>query len=303
MAGAKKKTKKKSSGSKKTTTTTKKRASTKIAAKRSSAPAKKKTTGAAKKKAAAKTIAPKKKKIAAPKKKTTKKTAARKKKTTAAEVYVPIPETPRTELLLPDDPEDGDGSSPSPSDRIPETKPEAGAGDAVASAPLSSRSILPPSPSQSMLPAHGVEAPIERPLNDEEREAMVKVARAARMFLGIPDDASPAEVVHAIAELVEEVRSGAREEPKSQDVKLGLGVLWGEQLREQVGWVWVHLAYSDGFASYALVPDDRAFACFPLNRIPEAMQHVAANSSGSVFHLIVEDTLPPRARATYVVVG
>jgi len=302
MAGAKKKTKKKSSGSKKTTTTTKKRASTKIAAKRS-APAKKKTVGAAKKKTAAtKTTA--KKKIAAPKKKTTKKTAARKKKTTAAQVYVPIPETPKTELLLPDDPElEDDEPSPSASDRIPETKPEAGAGDAVASAPLSSRSILPPSPSQSMLPTHGVEAPIERPLNDEEREAMVKVAGAARMFLGIPDDLSPAEVVHAIAELVEEVRSGAREEPKSQDVKLGLGVLWGEQLREQVGWVWVHLAYSDGFASYALVPDDRAFACFPLNRIPEAMQHVAANSSGSVFHLILEDTLPPRARATYVVVG
>ncbi len=296
MAGAKKKTKKKSSGSKKTTITTKKRASTKIAAKRSSAPAKKKTAGAAKKKTAAtKTTA--KKKIAASKKKTTKKASARKKKTKAAEVYVPIPETPKTELLLPDDPE------PDADDRIPETKPEAGAGDAVASAPLSSRSILPPSPSQSMLPTHGVDAPIERPLNDEEREAMVKVARAARMFLGIPDDLSPAEVVHAIAELVEEVRSGTREEPMSQDVKLGLGVLWGEQLREQAGWVWVHLAYSDGFASYALVPDDRAFACFPLNRIPEAMQHVAANSSGSVFHLILEDTLPPRARATYVVVG
>ncbi len=85
-------------------------------------------------------------------------------------------------------------------------------------------------------------------------------------------DGVPERIVARIAAYVDEVRRGARPEPTSQDVRLGIGVLWGEQVRAQVGWRWVHLSYANGFASYALVPDDRAFACFPLNRLGELMR-------------------------------
>src|SRR5690606_24939867 len=124
-------------------------------------------------------------------------------------------------------------------------------------------------------------------------------SETARRFVGATG--APIEIVDSIATFVEEVRGGAREEPTNQDVRLGLGVLWGEQLRAQVGWRWVHLTYPDGFASYALVPDDRAFACFPLNRVPEALRPTATNTSARVFESIRANELPARKPNAYLV--
>jgi hypothetical protein len=156
------------------------------------------------------------------------------------------------------------------------------------------------SPSERVL-ATCAALPNERPLTDEEREAMAKVAQTARRFIDATGDARG--VVERIAAFVEDVRHGRRDEPKSQDVRLGLGVLWGEQLRAQVGWCWVHLTYPDGFASYALVPDDRAFACFPLNRVPEALRAGHSNTSAHVFESIRAGTLPARKNNAYLVIG
>jgi hypothetical protein len=132
---------------------------------------------------------------------------------------------------------------------------------------------------------------------------MAKVADTARRFvdaIGGPD-----AVVHRIAAFVEEVRAGKSPRPKSQDVRLGLGALWGEQLRAQVGWIWVHLTYPDGFASYALVPDDRAFACFPLNRVQELMgTDTRANTTVAIFNSIVAGSLPTTRKSNaYLVIG
>jgi hypothetical protein len=177
------------------------------------------------------------------------------------------------------------------------------------------RPVEAPRPSERAL-ATAAQIPIERPLSDEERAAMMKVAETARRHLysalgpagavrsEVSADGVPQRVVERIASFVEEVRLGARPEPQSQDVKLGLGVLWGEQVRAQVGWTWVHLTYADGFASYALVPDDRAFACFPLNRVPEAMkQDARTNTTAAVFASIREGILPTRKPNAYLVIG
>lgn len=130
---------------------------------------------------------------------------------------------------------------------------------------------------------------------------MTKVSETARRH--IRADGKPRDIVEKIASFVDDVRAGHNEEPKSQDVRLGLGVLWGEQLRAQVGWRWVHLTYRDGFASYALVPDDRAFACFPLNRVPEALRTGVTNTSARVFGSICDGTLPTRKANAYLVIG
>ncbi len=156
------------------------------------------------------------------------------------------------------------------------------------------------SPSERLLAACA-EVPTERSLTDEEREAMAKVSETARRFVGA--EGAPTAVVESIAAFLDEVRLGKREAPTSQDVRLGLGVLWGEQLRAQVGWRWVHLSYPDGFASYALVPDDRAFACFPLNRVPEALRKAGTNTSARVFESIRENALPARRANAYLVIG
>jgi hypothetical protein len=163
------------------------------------------------------------------------------------------------------------------------------------------RPIPAPRPSERALAASS-QRPSERSLSDEEREAMAKVASTAKRFLeavGGPD-----AVVHRIAAFVDEIRTGVRPEPKSQDVRLGLGALWGEQVRAQLGWIWVHLTYPDGFASYAVVPDDRAFACFPLNRMQELMKPGArANTTVAVFNSLVAGTIPQRRPNAYLVIG
>ena len=149
--------------------------------------------------------------------------------------------------------------------------------------------------------------PEERPLTDEEREAMTKVAQTAHALLdGAPETSEM--IVRGIGSFVDQVRSGERPEPRTQDERLGLGVLWGEQVRATAGWRWVHLSYADGFASYALVPDDRAFACFPLNRLPDLVRHASPESSRSVplyalFDLIREGDLPQRRDNAYLVIG
>lgn len=178
------------------------------------------------------------------------------------------------------------------------TKPKA---KAAARTSRAKKAPPPPAPSERALAA-SAQLPIERALTDDERDAMAKVADTARRF--IEAVGGPDAVVHRLAAFLEEVRSGQRAEPKSQDVRLGLGALWGEQVRAQVGWVWVHLTYPDGFASYAVVPDDRAFACFPLNRLQELMnQGVRANTSVAVWSSIVAGALPARRANAYLVIG
>jgi hypothetical protein len=145
--------------------------------------------------------------------------------------------------------------------------------------------------------------PQERALTDEEREAMAKCAQTALAALDV--DGVPSVIVSRIGGYVDEVRAGHRPEPSSQDIRLGLGVLWGEQVRAQVGWRWVHLSYPNGFASYALVPDDRAFACFPLNRLTDLMRSGAdaMNTSVPLFDSIRIGALPARRENAYLVIG
>lgn len=164
------------------------------------------------------------------------------------------------------------------------------------------RAVPTPRPSERAL-ATSAQLPSERALSDDERDALTKVADTARRFLDAVG--GPDAVVHRVAAFIDEVRAKKTAEPQSQDIRLGLGALWGEQLRAQVGWVWVHLTYRNGFASYALVPDDRAFACFPLNRVQELMSaEVRANTTVAIFNSIVAGTLPAtRRKNAYLVIG
>lgn len=161
----------------------------------------------------------------------------------------------------------------------------------------------PPSRPSERAMAVAAQMPRERALTDEEREAMSKCALTA--LAALDADGAPEVIVARIGGFVDEVRQGRRPEPNSQDVRLGLGVLWGEQVRAQVGWRWVHLSYPNGFASYALVPDDRAFACFPLNRLGELMRNGAdgVNTSVPLFDSIRIGTLPARRENAYLVIG
>jgi hypothetical protein len=151
--------------------------------------------------------------------------------------------------------------------------------------------------------AVSAQLPLERALTHEEGVAMARCAQTALSVLAV--DGGPALVVARISAYLEEVRAGRSPQPTSQDVRLGMGVLWGEQVRAQAGWRWVHLSYPNGFASYALVPEDRAFACFPLNRLSDLLQAAsgAGNTSVALFEAIRAGALPRRRDNAYLVIG
>jgi hypothetical protein len=176
--------------------------------------------------------------------------------------------------------------------------------------PRSDAPKVPPERPSDRAMAVVAQLPQERALTDEEREAMAKCAQTAHAVLAAlagegDDDAVPEAIVSSIGGFVDDIRMGRRAEPSSQDIRLGLGVLWGEQVRAQVGWRWVHLSYPNGFASYAVVPDDRAFACFPLNRLTELMRSGAGvmNTSVPLFDSIRTGALPARRQNAYLVIG
>ena len=55
---------------------------------------------------------------------------------------------------------------------------------------------------------------------------------------------------------------------------------------------------------YAVVPDDRAFSCFPLNRIQESMSREARpNTSVALFNCLLSGALPARKPSAYLVIG
>jgi hypothetical protein len=251
---------------------------TKAKAKPAAAPSRapKKKSAAPKKKSAA----PKKKSAAAPK--TKKKAAAPEKKKRAA---------PKKQIAAA--PKKKAATAPK------QAKKETVAPKKKSAAP---REAPPSRPSERAM-AVAAQLPRERALTDEERDAMSKCALTA--LAALEADGAPDVIVSRIGGFVDEIRRGGRSEPNNQDVRLGLGVLWGEQVRAQVGWRWVHLSYANGFASYALVPDDRAFACFPLNRLSELMRNGAdgLNTSVPLFESIRDGSLPTRRENAYLVIG
>ncbi len=172
--------------------------------------------------------------------------------------------------------------------------------------PAPARKLPAPRPSERSIAAVTLLPRDERSLDDVERSAMAKVAAKARLLLG-GGFGAPADVVARIASYVDDVRKGAAAPPRDRDELFGLGVLWGEQLRHQVGWLWVHLTYEDGLSSFALVPDDRAFAVFPINRLLDLLDpgspHLGANTIAERFHAICNEELPQRRPNAYLVIG
>ena len=270
--------------------TAKKSASVKTKAKKKTATAKKpaaKKTGAKKATAKAKNTSKSKSKS----KKATATPTAAKKKATAKKTAPKKTAAPKATA-----------KKTAPKKTAPKPAPKKKSG-AVAAIPATPATPVPPSRPSDRAMAIVAQLPNERALTDEEREAMAKCAQTALASLAV--DGVPEVIVARIGAFIDEVRAGRLPEPNSQDIRLGLGVLWGEQVRAQVGWRWVHLSYPNGFASYALVPDDRAFACFPLNRLTDLMRSGmdGANTSVPLFDSIRIGALPARRENAYLVIG
>lgn len=146
---------------------------------------------------------------------------------------------------------------------------------------------------------------VERPLDDEEREAIADLASSMRKKLKLSSDAPPEKVIAKIGAFIDSVRKKKRAVPRDDDTKMGLGALWGEQLRARTKWEWVHLTYPEGFKSFGLVPKDRHCACFPLNDIPEQMsvKKKDENTSILLFNMVVAGNTPDTKKNAYTPFG
>ncbi len=148
-------------------------------------------------------------------------------------------------------------------------------------------------------------AVIERALDDQERESIANLASRARKKLKLAAAASPEKVIAAIGAFIDSVRKKKRALPRDDETLMGLGALWGEQLRARTGWEWLHLTYAEGFKSYGLAPKDRHCACFPLNDIPEQMslEKRDENTSILLFNMVVAGRTPETKDKAYTPFG
>jgi hypothetical protein len=146
---------------------------------------------------------------------------------------------------------------------------------------------------------------IERELDDAERAAITDLSAQMRAKLKIAKKASPEDVIAAIGRFIDAVRTKKRALPRDADTRMGLGALWGEQLRERTKWTWVHLTYPEGFKSFGLVPKDRHCACFPLNDIPDQLSKSKkdANTSILLFNMVVAKNTPETKARSYTPFG
>jgi hypothetical protein len=146
---------------------------------------------------------------------------------------------------------------------------------------------------------------IERELEEAERTAIDALSTKTRAKLKIGKKATPEDVIAGIGRFIDGVRAKKRAAPRDSDTRLGLGALWGEQLRARTKWTWVHLTYPEGFKSFALVPKDRHCACFPLNDIPDQMsvRNKPDHTTILLFNMCVAGKTPETKAKSYTPFG
>ena len=146
---------------------------------------------------------------------------------------------------------------------------------------------------------------VERELEDSERAAIEDLSTRMRAKLKLAKNAKPEDVIAAIGRFIDSVRKKKRAVPRDDDTRMGLGALWGEQLRARTKWTWVHLTYPEGFKSFGLVPKDRHCVCFPLNDIPDQMSVRKTRESTSIllFNMCVAKKTPETKAKSYTPFG
>jgi hypothetical protein len=93
----------------------------------------------------------------------------------------------------------------------------------------------------------------------EDLRALVTGARDALTLLSA--DASPDDIVQAISEAADGLRSLRLEDQKALEASIPFGALWGEQVNRALGWEWVWLTEADDqqYEYYAVVSPGREY--------------------------------------------
>ena len=95
-------------------------------------------------------------------------------------------------------------------------------------------------------------------------------AREGMMFLGLPDDTTPAAAIGAIDQFVRRWEQGQTGLPTSvdaEDIPYSLGCMWGQQLVKQFDWEWAMVTYheQEGARAPGVVSPDRSLMLCPIH--------------------------------------
>jgi HEAT repeats len=133
-----------------------------------------------------------------------------------------------------------------------------------------------------------------RVLDQGERSALADWAAGGRaMLTADPGLRDPADVVDAIAAIVDEARAGRCR--LSDDEARDLSALLGEQIRTVTGWSWVVFS-ADGLdrSILGLVAPDLSLVCIPAQTIHASLADKdRVNSIPLLFRVMAENRLPP----------
>jgi hypothetical protein len=133
-----------------------------------------------------------------------------------------------------------------------------------------------------------------RALNQRERRALADWAEGGRdMLTADPGLRDAADVVNAIAAIVDDARAGRRR--LSDDEERDLSALLGEQIRTVTGWSWaVFSADRLDRTILALVAPNRSLVCIPaLTIYGNLADKDRVNSIPELFRVMAKNWLPP----------
>jgi hypothetical protein len=133
-----------------------------------------------------------------------------------------------------------------------------------------------------------------RALDQGERRALADWAMGGRaMLTADPGSRDPADVVDAIAAIVDDDRAGRRR--LSDDEERDLSALLGEQIRTVTDWSWIVFS-ADGLdrSVLGLVAPDRSLVCIPaLTIYGNLADKDRVNSVPTLFRAMADNVLPP----------
>lgn len=115
---------------------------------------------------------------------------------------------------------------------------------------------------------------------------------------------SPAEVVKAIQEFVDELAAGTAENPLGEDVAVALGALWGNAISDAYGWQWI-VPRRGNWSSLGMADTERRYLALPFNLFTKLIfEDPKGGMPGPLvrFNAIGAGQLPEAAPGTYIVV-
>ena len=145
---------------------------------------------------------------------------------------------------------------------------------------------------------------LERELTYPELEDLQEILTSARdALILIPADASPDDIVQAISEAADGLRSLRLEDQKALEASIPFGALWGEQVNRALGWEWVWLTEAEDqqYEYYAVVSPGREHYISPFFLLTHyIMRAKEDDTSVLLFNMLKAGMLPPSRPRGYL---